>query len=405
MGRLWTPELFRVLGAAAMWGFAHACFVLLPKYLALELGVGPREIGRTMGAFGLASVPVAALAGWLVDRRPPRVALAAGSILLALSAVGFGVSDTFGSHIYALRALQALANALVVTAVGVAVVEIAPSSRLSQAIGLTGATMLGMNAVAPIVVEPLAATAGWDTVFMISALVAIGSLGFLVGMRTPRGKLPHELPATGGVFDDDAGFPFGYATVSAASGVAFGTVMAFQQPLSLAAGRADVSGFLSAFAIGALGLRLFAGSLPDRIGRRRAAAGALAVYAVATATLGVTPLALMNAMGLLLGLSHGLFFPALNVLMLSRVPTRRRGRTLGVFTGSFHFGVAITALLGPVAATAGYPTVFALAGAICALGLFALLGVPGTTVSSLGPCSALHDGGSARGGRASGRKE
>jgi MFS family permease len=397
--KLWTPELFRILGAAAMWGFAHACFVLLPKYLALELGVGPREIGRTMGAFGLASVPVAALAGWLVDRRPPRVALAAGAILLALSAVGFGVSDTFGPHIYALRALQALANALVVTAVGVAVVEIAPTSRLSQAIGLTGATMLGMNAVAPIVVEPLATTAGWDTIFVIATLAALGSLGFLVGMRAPRVKLPHEVETVGEQAADDAGFPFGYATVSAASGVAFGTVMAFQQPLSLAAGREDVSGFLSAFAVGALGLRLFAGSLPDRIGRRRAAAGALAVYALATAALGVTPLGLMNAMGLLLGLSHGLFFPALNVLMLSRVPARRRGRTLGVFTGSFHFGVAVTALLGPVAETAGYATVFALAGAICALGLFALIGVPDATMPSLGPRSAL-EGSSARAERA-----
>ncbi len=387
--RLWTPALVRLIAAAAMWGFAHACFVLLPKYLAVELGVGAKEIGRTKGAFGLASVPLAGVAGWLVDRRPTRVALAAGAIVLALSALGFAASDTFGPHVYALRAMQALANALVVTAVGVAVTEIAPASRLSQAIGLTGATMLAMNAVAPVVVEPLAASAGWNAVFVLAAAVALGSLGFLVGMREPCAKLPHEAHVNTARSATDAGFPFGYATVSAASGVAFGTVMAFQQPLSLASGRADVSGFLAAFAAGALGLRLFAGALPDRIGRRRAATIALAAYALGTAALGVTPLALMNAMGLFLGLSHGLFFPALNVLMLSRVPLERRGRTLAVFTGSFHFGVAITALLGPIAEVAGYPAVFALAGTVCALGLTAFMAEQLDGEASLGSHSTV----------------
>ena len=183
---LWTPALLRVLGAAAMWGFAHACFVLLPKYLALELGVGPKEIGRTMGAFGLASVPVAAIAGLLVDHRPTRTALAAGSVLLALSALGFAASHGFGPHIYFLRAVQALANALVVTAVGVAVTEIAPISRLSQAIGLTGATMLAMNAVAPMAMEPLAEAAGWTAVFFVSAAVALASLVLAAGIRDTR---------------------------------------------------------------------------------------------------------------------------------------------------------------------------------------------------------------------------
>lgn len=306
---LWTPALLRLLAAAATWGFAHACFVLLPKYLAVELGVGPREIGRTMGAFGLASVPVAGLVGILVDRRPTRIALGAGSILLALSALGFAASHTFGPHIYALRAVQALANALVVTAVGVAVTEIAPASRLSQAIGLTGATMLAMNAIAPMAMEPLAATAGWNAVFLVAALVAIASLVLVVSLREPR---PHHGVAHHALVDAvdaENGFPLGYAAVSAASGVAFGTVMAFQQPLSLAAGRADVSGFLSAFAAGALGLRLLAGSLPDRIGRRRAAVLALTAYALGTAALGVVPSRFMNVMGLCLGLSHGLFFP------------------------------------------------------------------------------------------------
>jgi MFS family permease len=368
---LWTPALLQLLAAAATWGFANACFVLLPKYLAVELGVGAREIGRTMGAFGIASVPMAGVAGVVVDRRPYRVSIASGAVLLALSAIGFAGVHAFGPHVYVLRAIQALANALIVTAVGVAVVEITPPARHAQAVGLTGAIMLAMNAVAPVAAEPLAAVAGWTAVFVLAATAAVASLCFLVGMRG-GGHRPIRSSAAEARYRGDPRLAIEYAAVSAAAGLAYGTVMAFQQPLALAHGRSDVGTFLAAFAAGALGLRLFAGSLPDRIGRDRAAFGALAAYAVGTAALGVTPARYMDALGLFLGLAHGLFFPALNVLMLSRVPRSHRGRALALFTASFHFGVAGTALLGPIAATRGYPTVFAAAGAMTALGAMLL---------------------------------
>jgi len=368
---LWTPALFQLIAAAATWGFAHACFVLLPKYLAVELGVGPREIGRTMGAFGIASVPMAGVAGYVVDRRPYRVSIAFGAVLLTLSAIGFASVDGFGPYVYVLRGVQALANALIVTAVGVAVVEISPPARHAQAIGLTGATMLAMNAVAPVVVEPLAATMGWDAVFVLAAIVSMASLCCLAGMRGGGYREARAAPA-----DEQLGFDprlaVEYAAVSAASGLAYGTVMAFEQPLALAHGHDSVGTFLAAFAAGALGLRLFAGSLPDRIGRGRAAFAALSAYAVGTASLGVTPARYLDGVGLLLGLSHGLFFPALNVLVLSRVPRSHRGRSLALFTASFHFGVAGTAVLGPVAATNGYAVVFAAAGAVTALGAWLL---------------------------------
>jgi MFS family permease len=173
--------------------------------------------------------------------------------------------------------------------------------------------------------------------------------------------------------------------------------MAFEQPLALAHGRTDVGTFLAAFAAGALGLRLFAGSLPDRIGRGRAAFAALTTYALGTAALGVTPARFMDGVGLLLGLAHGLFFPALNVLMLSRVPRSHRGRALALFTAAFHFGVAGTAVLGPVAASRGYPAVFAAAGAVTALGALLLstsrtLREPAEVVSVVATAASLAPG-------------
>jgi MFS family permease len=369
---LWTPALFQVLATAATWGFAHACFVLLPKYLSVELGVGAREIGRTMGAFGLASVPLSGVAGALVDRRPYRVAMAFAAAILAVSALGFATLDGFGPEIYLLRSLQALANALMVTAVGAAVVAIAPPNRHAQAIGLTGAAMLAMNAAAPMIAEPLAARAGWTPVFLMAAGMALVSIVFLRGMRAGPTDGDGLVEPARNLLGGDWRLATEYAVVSAISGVAFGTVMAFEQPFALTAGQTDVRGFLAAFALGALALRIGAGSLPDRIGRGRAALMALAAYAAGTAVLGLTPIRYLDALGLFLGLCHGLFFPALNVLMLSRVPRSHRGRALAVFTGAFHFGVAATAPLGRVAEQYGYTTVFGLAGGVTMLGVLIL---------------------------------
>jgi MFS family permease len=365
--RLMTPELRRVLLVGSSWSFAHSAFYLLPKFLEQSLSAGPAAIGLVVGMFGWATVGVAPIAGRLLETRSARSACFLGAMATAVTTVAFvGVGDV-GPFLLALRVLQALAHALVFTAIGVAVSELVRVERLSEALGISGASMLVMNAASPAILEPLADRAGWDTVFVVAAVVSC--LSALLALRLPAtGRRRVDIP--------DGGFiallrrPLGrdFAIVSAISGLAFGTVFAFEPTLALRLGRESVGGFFVAYAIGAIGVRLGLGRLPDRIGRHAVATAMLVLYSLTVASLAFTPAWLLEGVGFVFGIAHGLFYPSLNGLVLATVEPARRGRLFALFTAAFYLGFAGPSLLGIVADSWGLDVVFVAIGGTTAIG-------------------------------------
>jgi MFS family permease len=357
-------ELLHVLAAASSWSFAFSCFGLLPSYLVRELHASPSEIGLVTGVFGCASFALTPLSGAWIDRYRHRRTMAAGSAVAFVSALAFLFVDSVGPAMLVLRVAQALSHALVTTAVGIAVAEIAPPARLSQAFGLGGASILVMNALAPAVAEPLAEAAGWSAVFVLSAAVAL--LAVLLARRLAE---PPALELVAGESTVSMlavlrrPVAIHYSIVVVLIGLGAGIVFTFQQPYALALGRERVRGFLVAWAAAAIVVRLFLGHLPDRLGRQRVAVAALLTYAVGAAAMAAIPGALMEVMGAVFGLAHGLCYPALNAIAVGAVPRRERGRLMAIFTGAFNLGVAGTALLGPVAELTGYPALFLAAAA------------------------------------------
>jgi MFS family permease len=365
-----TADLGRVLGAASIWGFAFSTFYLLPKYLAQVLGAGPSEIGVTVGVFSIATVAATPFAGWVVDRYPRRHAMVAGACLMALAAAGFVGVRELGPFLDALRVLQGLSYALVVTAVGTLVADVAPRERLNQALGLSGASMLIMNAVAPAVAEPLAAVAGWQVVFAVAAVA--GVVAACLAMRVREPKWTPAVAGKGGGMAALLAQPIArhYGLVVALTGATFGAVFTFEPAYALALGRERVGGFFVAYACAAILVRIVFGGVPARVGSYRVARGALVLYAIVVAGLACAGAPFLEPLGALFGLAHGLFFPAVNALAVTAVRPHERGRMIAVFTGAFAAGLSVgSTLLGHVAAWGGYPAVFMVAasGTVVAL--------------------------------------
>jgi MFS family permease len=357
-----TAELARVLAAAACWGFAHSVYFLLPAYMDSELGVGASAIGLVTGSFGIATFALVPWAGRTIDRYPHRDTITAGSLLMAVSSLGFLFVDSVGPTLIALRSVQALSHALVFTAVGVAVAEIAPAGRLSQALGLAGASMLVMNAVAPGVIEPAVARFGWSIAFVaafMSALVAAllaKRIRYRPRPRNPGGDLRLASVLRRPVISL-------YAMVVVATGVVCGAVFAFEQPYALQLGRTRVGGFYIAFALAAIGVRLSIGQFPDRFGRRRTGVAMFGLYSIAAASLAFCKPSDLEAIGFVFGFAHGLLFPSINAIAVSAVPDAERGRVMAIFTGAFNLGFASTWILGRVADRYGYESIFLIAAA------------------------------------------
>jgi predicted MFS family arabinose efflux permease len=371
--QLWTREFVHALLAGNAYGYAFSSFILLPVFMVSELGSSPTEIGHAAAAFGIAAVAVTPLVARFVDRYARGRLLAGGAIVLAVSSLAFVGMHDYGSVLLALRALQGAAFSLVLATMPTLVAEIAPPERMGEALGMSGASMLVMNALAPAIGEPLAAAFGWTPVFVLAAVAGLVSAG--VALQIPARERSAE--------DTNRSRSVGllsvmrmpvfaaYAQITLLCALTFGTMFTFLAPYLLEQGLGRVSDFFAAYAGSAVGIRLLAGQVPDRFGRRPVALAMMAVYAlVPPAALLADSAARVVTLGAVFGAAHGLMHPSINALALASARPHERGCVMALFSGAFCAGAWGGGLaFGPIAENLGYPVVFALGGFCCVAGL------------------------------------
>jgi MFS family permease len=380
-----TADVALVLVSASAWGFAFSTFYLLPIFLAQELAAGPAEIGMVVGLLGVSTVLFTLVtAGWM-EHVSRRRAMCAGALAMSLAAFGFMGVRTLGPLIEALRVVQGISYALVVTALGTLIAELVPHERLSQAFGLSGSSMLVMNAIAPAVGEPLAAVAGWRVVFLVAGASALLAAALTTRIREPVRPL-HGGPRGGLLAVLRGPLAHQYALILVLTGAGFGTVFAFQQPFALTLGRARAGGFFVAYAAAAILVRVGFGHVPDRFGRHRVAVGAVLLYAAVVFAMADLRPNMLELYGAVFGLAHGVFYPAINALAISAALPSERARIAAIFTGSFSLGLWLgPTVLGGVAEHDGYPAVFILAAAAILVAALLLLRSPELRAAGMPP--------------------
>ena len=364
---LLSRNFVTLLAAQASFGYAFSSFFMLPKFLVTELSAGPAEVGRVAAAYGVAVIVLIPAMGVLVDRFGRRRFMTLGALLMAAVSGLFAAVSEVGPLIYALRAAQGLAFAMVFVGGSTLAVDEAPAERVGQAIALFGLTMLSMNGVAAAGVEAIAASAGWPWAFIAAAAAA--AVCALLSRRLSDGGVAGRDEETSGLWQV-ASRP-GLApiwVVIGLAGAAMSSVVTYHQPFAIALGIENVSGFFVAYALAAIVVRAGLGHFIDRAGRRRVAIAALCLYSLVVTAMaklaGVAGLALLGAG---FGVAHGFFYPALNSVAVSGVRSNERGKVMALFQGAFHVGFAGSALaFGALAEIAGYPPIF-YGGGLCAL--------------------------------------
>jgi len=361
---LMSRDLGIVFVTQAAFGYAFSSFFLLPKFLALELGVGPADVGLLGAVSSVATVAFMFGAGAWVDRMGRRPMLGAGALVMALASAAFVVVEEMGALVYLLRLAQSLAFALAYVSGAALTVDRAPPERLGQALGYFGLTMLSMNAIAPAMVEELAASRGWDWAFASAALAALVCLVLSRCITEP----PRREPPPGGevsmrtVSLRPAALRAGLVMLLVGAG--FSTMFTYYQLFALELGIAELRVFFIAYSAAAMSVRLGLGGVGDRWGRRRLSIATLLVYGVSVlamvelAEIGLAPIAA------LFGVAHGLFYPAYSALAAEETPPEDRGKLLALLQAWFNAGVAGSCYgLGMLAEARGYPVIFAVAAA------------------------------------------
>ncbi len=369
---LLTRPFMLMLSMQFCFALSYSSFFLLPKYLARQFNASAAVIGAVAATALLAGVLAVPLIGALIDRGSRRHIIGLGATVNALSACGFALVHSISVPLYALRALHGISYALVFNAIVTWAADLSPPKKLSQAIGLAGAASMLANAVAPAGGEYIADHYGWGGVFLAGGGAAFLAALLSLGMREPRtaSAVLHAAQPAQHVEPSALRLVLepvraGAFVCSFAVGSAFGVMFTFTQPYALLLGADKVSSFFVGYTATALCVRLFLGTVADRIGRRPIAFVALALYGlVACMTSQLRP-SLLFAVGACLGFAHGLIYPALNALAVDGISRARRGAVMTYFLGCFNAGFAFWVMgMGVVAKAYGYPVLFIATGVL-----------------------------------------
>ena len=368
--RLLSREFLLLLASVSLFGFSWSFYLILPKFFTTELGMDAAGIGRAVAVQGLTAVAITPLIGWLVDRYGRQPWLVFGNLMLALTGVLYLFVDHEGPLLYLAQMSWGVGMVMGFNAAGTMTADIAPSDRMAQALGLFGAANLGMNAVSPTIGEMLADASGWRSVFAASAAAGLLAAGLSTRLKEPARHQPHAQEARRPIL----GWPllrvYGATFAMTAS---FTALFTLHQPFALEFGVTELRSFFIGFALVALTVRLAGGRLIDRFGVLPSSVVAFCMYSTVPPMLAILGPDHLFAVGAMMGLGHGIAYPALTALGIERADASSRGMVVSIIHGAFNGGHAFFAYtLGLIAASWSYNIAFWAAGAVTLSGALLL---------------------------------
>ncbi len=357
-GHLWSPAMVLVSLTMLVGAQVPNLFVIAPRFLG-EAGYDQRDIGWVMGSFNVAQlVGLVACRGLIVRMGHARL-IAVGALVAAAGALGFALADGLPGYLVG-RVLQGLGFSVIMAGTAAYVAEVAPEGRLGEALGVSGVMTLVSQALGPALAEWIHDLAGWPWVWRASVICGVVAAAVVVRLP-PVGVRPPDPPGRRGA-------AMVAMVVTVLAGIGFGSIWMFLADYGPTAGVPRVTAFFIGYVVAAVAVRLVFGTLSDRIGRRAAAAPALAGHALA-----LVALALLSArwqlalIGVGYGLCHGVYYPTLQALVVERSGgDRSRAVTWANF--AFVVGIVLAAFaLGPVARAWDYPIIYLVAAGCGAL--------------------------------------
>lgn len=345
---------------------SYGTFYMFPLFINSH-GGSKTDIGIIMGVAALSSVLFRPCVSRLIDivgRRKGYTIACLGMAAFGLSYLLFdGDLSEFYMPLLFVRVLHGIVVALYFTSGYTYVADIIPSSRLTEGVGMFGATGLTGMAIGPVIAEAVIKSAGFPTLFVTSALIAVtGTLTHL--------PLPESYVASG----REKGTRF-FSLLSkkrtrtvAALSMLFGLGLAastnFVAPFAEEMNLPLISLYFISYSASAVLVRVFGGTLADRFGEIK-----VLPYSLIFTASGFFSLILLQGncallmAGLLVGCGTGLLFPCLNGLAVRHEPIQDRSKATAIFTGAIDSGLFLGSIaLGVIGEWGGYKMLFLVAG-------------------------------------------
>ena len=370
------PLLTRTFAILAVAHFLFALsfylFFHLPGLL-VRFGASELDIGLLSGTMSAVAILARPPVGRVMDMRGRRPILLLGGMLGTASCAAYFLVDGWGVLLYAVRIVHGVSEAMLFASLFAIAADIVPASRRIEGIGLFGVSGLLPMALGGVVGEWLLARGDFPLLF--AAGTAANLVALVLSLPVPEaprvdGEEPRGVIAA--VFDRKL-VPLWASGLLFAIAIAAYFILLKTYVLSIGVG--SIGDFFAAYAITACLLRLFAGSVPERVGPKRVLAVAMSALASGLVLLAfATSRTDLAIAGMLAGAGHGYTFPILLGLVVGRARPNERGAALAVFTALFDAGTLLGGpMLGAVVEAASYRAMFILAAALAAAGFVLLV--------------------------------
>lgn len=365
---LLTGPFLLAAAAQLVHGLALHAYVHLPGYLK-DLRATELQIGFVFGVTAAIAIIARPWVGRLMDSRGRRLVIIGGGVVHLAACLAYPFVTEMGPYVYAVRAVHGVAEAALFSSLFTYATDIIPASRRTEGIAIFGVSGLLPIALGGLVGDFVLAHGSYRALFGLTVVLALGALLLSLPLREPPRDESVEPPRGffAAVFQRDL-LPIWFL------GTCFSTSLSsffvFLKTYVIETGVGSVGGFLGAYALTAIALRLFFGWVPDRFGPKRVLYPAVAMVAVGLFMLArATTAAEVVIAGALGGLGHGFSFPIVMGLVVSRARESERGSAVSVFTALFDLGMLIGGpLFGAVIAAAGYGAMFTVAASGILLG-------------------------------------
>jgi MFS family permease len=347
-----------------------ASLATVPFFVLRRLHGGNVAAGVAVAALSVAVVVARPVAGRLADRHGYKIVMLCGTVICVLAGFTYYGASSIGMLVV-IRMLHGAGEGAVYTAGAAWLVSLCPANRRGRVVGLYGISMwLGIT------LGTLAGTVamrvwGFPAVWGFCAIAGLAAAACVAVKEAPPRP---EVPGGRGSLLPRAAVMPGISVSLAALGYA--ALAAFVSLHMLARGVSNGIAAFDAFGFTYIGVRLFIGNVPDRLGPRTVAFWSSIVEAVGLVIVALAPnLVTVIIGGLVIGAGLSLLFPSLALLVINKAPDAQRGAALGAFTSFWDIGIAVGApAAGLIASLTNYAVIYYVMAA-CSVGS-ALLAAP-----------------------------
>lgn len=344
-----------------------ASLATVPFFVLRQLHGGNAEVGVAVAALSVSVVIARPVAGRIADGHSYKAVMLCGTVICTVAGLAYYGAANVGLLV-AVRLLHGAGEGTIYTGGAAWLVSLCPAERRGRVVGLYGIFMwLGIT-LGTLTGTVAMRAAGFPSVWGLCA--GAGLAGFLCVVAKKAPPHPRATGARSSLLPAAAVVPGSALSLAA---IGYAALAAFVSLHMLARGVPNGIAAFDAFGFTYIGVRLFIGNVPDRLGPRQVAFWSAIVEAVGLIIVALAAnLATAIIGGLVIGAGLSLLFPSLALIVINGAPDSQRGAALGAFTSFWDLGIAVGApVAGLIANLTNYTDIYYVMAA-CAMASAAL---------------------------------